>query len=80
MSDFDDLFAAMGLPVREPEEDEVFFAAVKDRTIIQQQAKLDTYITLRSQGLPIPPDLKSEVENSVHYEKLNTAVREAEAS
>lgn len=32
------------------------------KTIAQQQAKLDTYDALKNKNLPIPPDLKAEVE------------------
>jgi len=36
---------------------------LKEQTIAQQRAKLDTYIALATQGLPIPLDLKAEVES-----------------
>jgi hypothetical protein len=36
---------------------------LKEQTIEQQRAKLDTYIALATQGLPIPLDLKAEVES-----------------
>lgn len=34
------------------------------KTVAQQQAKLQTYKILQQQGLPIPPDLKAEVEST----------------
>ncbi len=34
------------------------------KTVVQQQAKLQTYKILQTQGLPIPPDLKAEVEST----------------
>lgn len=34
------------------------------KTVAQQQAKLQTYKILQTQGLPIPPDLKAEVEST----------------
>lgn len=36
---------------------------LKEKTIAQQQAKMDTYTALKTQGLPIPADLKAEVES-----------------
>lgn len=33
------------------------------KTVAQQQAKMQTYKILQAQGLPIPPDLKAEVES-----------------
>jgi hypothetical protein len=36
---------------------------LKNKTISQQQAKFDTYTALVAKGLPIPPDLKAEVES-----------------
>lgn len=36
---------------------------LKKKTIAQQQAKMDTYQTLQIKGLPIPADLKAEVES-----------------
>jgi uncharacterized membrane-anchored protein len=36
---------------------------LKEKTIIQQRVKLETYRALRELGLPIPPDLKKEVED-----------------
>lgn len=37
--------------------------ALKERTIAVQKAKMETYIALKLQGLPIPPDLQEEVES-----------------
>lgn len=34
-----------------------------EKTILQQQAKVKTYKALQAQNLPIPPDLKAEVES-----------------
>jgi hypothetical protein len=36
---------------------------LKNKTISQQQAKFDTYNALTAKGLPVPPDLKAEVES-----------------
>lgn len=36
---------------------------LKEKTIAQQRAKMDTYIALSAQGLPIPADLRAEVES-----------------
>lgn len=36
---------------------------LKEKTIAQQQAKMDTYVALTNKGLPIPQDLRSEVES-----------------
>jgi hypothetical protein len=36
---------------------------LKEKTISQQQAKMDTYTALVAKGLPIPLDLKTEVES-----------------
>jgi hypothetical protein len=36
---------------------------IRDKTIAQQKAKMETYKALQNQGLPIPPDLKAEVES-----------------
>jgi len=38
------------------------FKSIMQRTIEQQQAKMDTYWALKEKKLPIPPDLKAEVE------------------
>jgi hypothetical protein len=35
---------------------------IKKKTVAQQRAKMDTYIALVIQGLPVPADLKAEVE------------------
>lgn len=36
---------------------------LKEQTIAQQRAKMETYIALTEQGLPVPLDLKAEVES-----------------
>lgn len=36
---------------------------LKEKTIAQQRAKMDTYIALTAQGLPVPQDLRAEVES-----------------
>jgi len=36
---------------------------LKEKTIAQQQAKMDTYAALTAKGLPIPQDLRAEVES-----------------
>jgi hypothetical protein len=36
---------------------------LKEKTIAQQQAKMDTYIALTAKGLPVPQDLRAEVES-----------------
>jgi len=38
--------------------------SLKKQTIAISQAKLDTYNILRKKGLPIPPDLRAEIELS----------------
>jgi hypothetical protein len=41
----------------------VYNQELKTKTIEQQRAKMDTYIALTAQGLPIPVDLRQEVES-----------------
>lgn len=41
--------------------DEQYFEELKDKTIAQQKAKVETYLGLRARGLPIPPDLQNEI-------------------
>lgn len=36
---------------------------LKEKTIAQQRAKMDTYTALTAQGLPVPSDLRAEVES-----------------
>jgi hypothetical protein len=36
---------------------------LKEKTISQQRAKMDTYTALTAQGLPVPADLRAEVES-----------------
>jgi hypothetical protein len=36
---------------------------IKEKTISQQQAKMDSYIALTAKGLPVPTDLRTEVES-----------------
>lgn len=36
---------------------------LKEKTIAQQQAKMDTYVALTAKGLPVPLDLRTEVES-----------------
>jgi hypothetical protein len=36
---------------------------LKEKTIAQQQAKMDTYVALTAKGLPVPVDLRQEVES-----------------
>ncbi len=36
---------------------------LKEKTISQQRAKLETYLALTAQGLPVPQDLRAEVES-----------------
>lgn len=36
---------------------------LKEKTISQQQAKMDTYTALTAKGLPVPADLRAEVES-----------------
>lgn len=36
---------------------------LKEQTIVQQEAKMKTYITLTTKGLPVPLDLKAECES-----------------
>jgi hypothetical protein len=45
------------------EEYERFNEELKRKTITQQQAKFDTYTALTIKGLPVPADLKAEVES-----------------
>lgn len=40
----------------------------KQMTIAQQRAKMDTYTALKAEGLPIPADLKAEVESVLGME------------
>lgn len=39
-----------------------YYGEIRIRTLAQQRAKVDTYAALTAQNLPIPPDLKAEVE------------------
>jgi hypothetical protein len=51
---------------REPREfltPDSYYEYVKERTIAQQRAKLETYDALKQDGLPIPSDLKYEIEH-----------------
>lgn len=41
---------------------ERFCAETIRNTVAQQRAKLETYRALKEQGLPIPKDLKAEIE------------------
>lgn len=45
---------------RNPEKE---FKKTMKRTLAAQQAKVDTYHALRARGLPVPADLKAEVED-----------------
>lgn len=45
------------------EEYEKFNKELKTKTIAQQRAKFETYTALTIQGLPVPADLKAEVES-----------------
>lgn len=47
-----------------PEEEyKIFNEELKRKTIMQQRAKFETYTALTIQGLPVPADLKAEVES-----------------
>lgn len=41
------------------------FAEIRVKTIAQQRAKRDTYLALVAQNLPVPPDLKAEMEDEL---------------
>jgi hypothetical protein len=51
---------------------EVYNRELKQKTIAQQQAKVDTYTALKNQNLPIPPDLKAEVESAFQMQPGGT--------
>jgi hypothetical protein len=50
----------------EDPEDNKYLGDILRRTIEMQRAKLRTYRILVAQGLPIPLDLKAEIEASRH--------------
>ena len=65
---------AMGIPIpdekmmigiswKDQDYTKIFNDEIKKKTIDQQQAKMDTYIALVIKGLPVPIDLKAEVES-----------------
>lgn len=65
---------AMGVPIPDhkmmigvnediKELSEEFNDELVDKTVAQQRAKMTTYKSLKNQNLPIPPDLKAEVES-----------------
>ncbi len=53
----------VGIPWDLADMDADYNEELKRKTIAQQQAKFDTYTALRAKGLPIPADLKAEVES-----------------
>lgn len=53
----------IGIPWDLADMDNDYNEELKRKTIAQQQAKEDTYIALKAKGLPIPADLKAEVES-----------------
>jgi hypothetical protein len=53
----------IGIPWDLAEMDKAYNEELKRKTIAQQQAKMDTYTALKAKGLPIPTDLKAEVES-----------------
>lgn len=53
----------VGIPWDLTEMDKEYNVELKRKTIAQQQAKMDTYTALKAKGLPIPADLKAEVES-----------------
>ncbi len=53
----------IGIPWDLADMDAQYNTELKRKTIAQQQAKMDTYTALKAKGLPIPADLKAEVES-----------------
>lgn len=53
----------IGVPFDIKEEYHKYNEELKEKTITQQQAKFDTYTALTIKGLPIPSDLRAEVES-----------------
>jgi hypothetical protein len=54
---------AIGVSFNIKEEYALYNREVKEKTIAQQRAKFETYTALTIQGLPVPTDLKAEVES-----------------
>jgi hypothetical protein len=53
---------AMGMQYDFPEELERMQEEIIQKTVTQQEAKVQAYRILQARGLPIPPDLKAEIE------------------
>ena len=53
----------IGISWKDQDYTVIFNQEIKKKTIDQQQAKMDTYIALVIKGLPVPIDLKAEVES-----------------
>lgn len=53
----------MGVGWKFKETVEEYNSELKEKTIAQQRAKMETYIALTVQGLPVPLDLKAECES-----------------
>lgn len=53
----------IGISWKDQDYTKIFNDEIKKKTIDQQQAKMDTYIALVIKGLPVPIDLKAEVES-----------------
>jgi hypothetical protein len=53
----------IGISWKDEDYTKIFNDDIKRKTIDQQQAKMDTYLALVIKGLPVPMDLKAEVES-----------------
>lgn len=53
----------VGVNFKAKDEAEAYNKGLKEQTIAQQRAKMQTYQALVAEGLPVPPDLKAEVES-----------------
>jgi hypothetical protein len=61
-----------------PEMIDIYWNEISYKTIRRQKTMIDTYHALRAQGVPIPPDLKHEVEAALprwQYSRVYSAIR-----
>lgn len=55
----------VGVHFRLDDENDLFNDELVKKTVKQQEAKMKTYTILKAKNLPIPPDLKAEVESVI---------------
>lgn len=53
----------LGIDWKNDDYIDIYNADIMKKTIAQQRAKMNTYLALVTQGLPVPADLKAEVES-----------------